>query len=261
MRFFEKLLKLPILPKVSTMSQRYTGFTLAEVLITVGIIGIVAEMTIPSLLFDFQKQQWVTQLQKSYTMFNQALIQLANDYGCPGDLACTDLFASTTPLETTGDAISSYFKIAKNCSTTASLGCFSNSVGPNYDGSGTRSTTYDSATGQYRFITADGVSFRISSFGTNCATTSYGVNSLSLVCGYMYIDVNGLNKPNNKGRDIFFFYISNGKGPLLYPNAGKDMIVGGTSYYWKDNNYCSTTNPIGAYCTARIIDESWQMKY
>lgn len=49
------------------------GFTLAEVLITLGIIGIVAALTLPSLITSYQKQVTVNKVKKFYTNFNQAL--------------------------------------------------------------------------------------------------------------------------------------------------------------------------------------------
>ena len=41
------------------------GFTLAEVLITLGIIGVVAALTLPSLITNYQKKQIVAQLKKA----------------------------------------------------------------------------------------------------------------------------------------------------------------------------------------------------
>ena len=49
------------------------AFTLAEVLITLGIIGIVAAMTIPTLIANYQKQQTVSKLKKFYSTINQAI--------------------------------------------------------------------------------------------------------------------------------------------------------------------------------------------
>lgn len=48
------------------------GFTLAEVLITLGIIGVVAALTIPSFLSNYQKRVLTTQLQKAYSEISQA---------------------------------------------------------------------------------------------------------------------------------------------------------------------------------------------
>lgn len=45
------------------------GFTLAETLITLGIIGVVASITIPTLIQNYQKQVWVAQLQKTASSF------------------------------------------------------------------------------------------------------------------------------------------------------------------------------------------------
>ena len=50
------------------------GFTLAEVLITLGIIGVVAAITIPNLMTHFQQEQTVTKLKKAYSV----IIKLIN---------------------------------------------------------------------------------------------------------------------------------------------------------------------------------------
>lgn len=232
--------------------------TLAEVLITLGIIGTIAAFTIPTLIANTQKQEYTTTLKKAYTTFNQALMQMTIDYGCPGDLRCTGLFANGA-LQSTGNIISSYFKVNKNCGTTSSQGCFSDSVGSYYNNSGARNTTFDS--GSYRFITIDNIAFAIVSMNNNCSTSNYGVGSMASVCGILYLDVNGLKGPNNFGRDIFDYYITNGKGPLLYPYGGPDMIINGVSNYWKDLNSCNNLNPGGTPCAGRVMEESWQMNY
>ena len=48
------------------------AFTLAEVLITLGIIGIVAEMTMPALIANYQERVIVSQLKKVYSTLSQA---------------------------------------------------------------------------------------------------------------------------------------------------------------------------------------------
>ena len=55
------------------------GFTLAEVLVTVGVIGVVAALTIPSLSNSYQKRMLATQLQKAYSQISQAGVMASAD--------------------------------------------------------------------------------------------------------------------------------------------------------------------------------------
>ena len=52
---------------------RRPAFTLAEVLITLGIIGIVASLTMPTLIANYKKQETISRLKKAYSIINQAL--------------------------------------------------------------------------------------------------------------------------------------------------------------------------------------------
>ncbi len=61
------------------------AFTLAEVLITLGIIGVVAAMTLPALIEHHQKKVVETHLQKFYTVINQAIKLSAVENGDPLD--------------------------------------------------------------------------------------------------------------------------------------------------------------------------------
>ncbi|MFA7658644.1 MAG: type II secretion system protein [Candidatus Gastranaerophilaceae bacterium] len=228
------------------------AFTLAEVLIVLGIIGVVAEYTIPTLVANTQKQIYVTSLQKAFSTWNQALIQMANDGGCIGDLSC---FFDSADLHTMGDKIATYFKVVKNCDTTTS-GCFSDTVATTFDG--TTPTSGNDSTSYYRFITADGMSISLATPSISCSNSTDALTKMCMT--NVYIDVNGLKKPNALGRDIFRFVIDNDKGPALYPMGGAKFN------YWKTNNRCDYgynggTNKSGYYCPGRIIDEGWQMSY
>ncbi|MDE6138213.1 MAG: type II secretion system GspH family protein, partial [Candidatus Gastranaerophilales bacterium] len=57
------------------------GFTLAEVLITLGIIGIVAALTIPGLIAQYQKEATVNKLKRSISILNQAYKLSYDDVG------------------------------------------------------------------------------------------------------------------------------------------------------------------------------------
>ena len=58
-----------------TRKKTMTGFTLAEVLITLGIIGVVAALTIPALIANHKKTAVETRLKKFYSVMNQAITQ------------------------------------------------------------------------------------------------------------------------------------------------------------------------------------------
>ena len=63
------------------MMRRNTGFTLAEVLITLGIIGVVAAMTIPTLMSNTGKSELTTAYKKMVSAVNQAVtMSVAVDY-------------------------------------------------------------------------------------------------------------------------------------------------------------------------------------
>ena len=94
------------------------GFTLAEVLITLGIIGIVAALTIPTLMYQNNKNVEVTQLKKFYSVFNQGMKGYMTKSGCE-DLACTNLFDQSSSNGTWQTnmvaAMKETFAISKSC--------------------------------------------------------------------------------------------------------------------------------------------------
>jgi len=51
------------------------AFTLAEVLITLGVVGIIAAMTLPMLAENYQRRIVETRLKRFYTTFNQAILR------------------------------------------------------------------------------------------------------------------------------------------------------------------------------------------
>ncbi len=234
------------------------GFTLAEVIIVIGIIGMIAEMTIPNLVQGVKKQEYATRLQKVYTTFNQALIKMAADKGCIGDLACTGIFQGTNAQ--TYDEITPYFRIVKSCRDTA---CGVSNVAIRYDNTTRIGTTNITPS----FIMADGTHVaieRANLFSDNCddnLSTPGIQNAYSKTCAMLTIDVNGPTKqPNTFGRDVFYFFITSGRGPQLAPFGGKDSIA---TTYWNDGTSpsCVDSNKDGNTCSARIMDDGWVMKY
>ena len=58
-------------PKWSIILKQYVAFTLAEVLIVIGIIGIVAEMVIPDLIYSSEKQIFAAKVKEIYSILIQ----------------------------------------------------------------------------------------------------------------------------------------------------------------------------------------------
>ena len=60
------------------------GFTLAEVLITLGIIGVVAAMTLPTVINETRNKHHVVAFKKLYSNFSNAIIMFKAEQGCEG---------------------------------------------------------------------------------------------------------------------------------------------------------------------------------
>lgn len=240
--------------------KKITAFTLAEILITLGIVGIIAQTTIPILIDNTSKQYYSMGLKKAYTDFNQALASMTNKDGSTGNLKATGLFDAVSSAQADnkelGDSLIQHFKVIKTCGTAA--GCFSQNVSGTFSGSGTRGSSVYNNTDYYKFITADGAYYALRSHGLCLPAPSTTAGHMKEVCGEVRIDINGEKGPNNWGRDIFLLYITNGKGPLLYaPGSVEDTWSG----YWKDSDLCNTPNSKNWNCASRVMDEGWTMEY
>ena len=99
------------------MSKRF-GFTLAEVLITLGIIGVVASMTIPTLITNYNQKSWDT----GATVFSRKLEEVLKTMNTQSSLA------GHTSTESFVDELSKHFKINKICQNNKLLDCFPNLV-------------------------------------------------------------------------------------------------------------------------------------
>ena len=86
------------------------AFTLAEVLVTLGIIGVVSAMTVPTLMQNYQRQSYVTQLHKTYNEMSQALLRYQTDRN-----ALNLREAGMSSQAEVNNFISSYFKVVNSC--------------------------------------------------------------------------------------------------------------------------------------------------
>lgn len=184
------------------------AFTLAEILIVLGIIGIVAQITIPTLIANVQETSWKTAAKVAYSKTSQAIEQMKQDEG--GSLS----YYTTTTLSFK-PVFMKYFKIIKDCNNSTCLPPYTTLNGNLADGA-----FIDDG----EFITADGMFYGIN----NCyrAGVNYDETTLNTSdgCGpniSITVDVNGLNKkPNSYGKDIFMFELVNDNLlPMGSPNT------------------------------------------
>ncbi len=98
------------------------GFTLAEVLITLGIIGVVSALTIPTLIANHQKEVVATSLRKAYAELNLALQMAISDYG---DISTWDYNTGSEVDLWAQKYIEPYIKViqSQNCSSNKAFKC------------------------------------------------------------------------------------------------------------------------------------------
>lgn len=99
------------------------GFTLAEVLITLGIIGVVAAMTLPSLIQNYKKQAVISKLKKASSIISQAYNMSIAQYGTRNN--DREVFEAQNPdaaLEMLNKYYTPYLKVGKT--EKGNLGAF-----------------------------------------------------------------------------------------------------------------------------------------
>ena len=222
-------------------SQRRFGFTLAEVLVTLGIIGVVSAMTVPSLMQNYQRQSYVTQLHKVYNEIQQAAVSQMNSKN-----ALNLVEAGINSQTAANNFIKDNFKVVQTC-TNALTPCFASSYkllsGSALSGHGADRTSY---------VIASGASIRPGYY--------YGSSYGSVI--NLLIDINGPKGPNIVGRDLFNIG--------LYPNGMLDEIEYGTVYSapltkeQRDEIYTRKCNVAGGAamgCFGKILNDGWEMNY
>ena len=175
----------------SHFSLKKAAFTLAEVLITLGIIGVVTAMTMPSLIQNYQEKATVTKLKKCYSLVSQAYVSILNDEGGSDTLQAGD---DLEMMEKFGK----YLKYQKTCGRNK--GCFPNVTYKSVTGNG-YSKWEDDTTDRSRAILTDGT---LIMFNKSAMWGGEG----NYLYAQIYVDINGFKGPNQLGRDFFYFYIS-----------------------------------------------------
>jgi len=220
------------------------GFTLAEVLITLGIIGVVAALVMPSLMANYKKQETVTRLKKAYSALYQAYNLSQAQNGDAADWTNRRTTAADNE-EFLNKYMFPYIKTVKICKGANVADCGFDDNKKYLDGSSPiflNAATYGMAA-----VLADGVSIYFTSLGG----PTYIV---------MLVDVNGNKPPNIVGKDIFcmnFFYNGvNGFVMLGSQLTDRNQIVNGSD---TSPTYGCNKGGEGVYCGGLIQYDGWEI--
>ncbi len=219
------------------------AFTLAEVLITIGIIGIVAATTLPALISKHQKNVTVNKLKKSYTTISNMFLMAQKDYGDSSSWSFSfgELSDYNNSLKTFVEKyMLPYLNVIDNCGILCSKTPTYKFL--NNTNAGLR--TY------YSIYLKDGSIIYV-------AMDNDTINVHSII---MYVDINGQKKPNIIGKDVFAYYLN-------ASNINKSNFWGfwgGASTPTRNglltNSRGCNKNGSGQYCGALIQVDGWQIK-
>lgn len=238
------------------------GFTLAEVLITLGIIGVVAAITLPVIIQRNEKKEAVVGLKKAYSELGQVILRAQMDYGSPvyWDFEDKDNFPDKYIIP--------YIKVIKDCGRSGTpLFCYGSSKDEKSKLHLLNGDVDNVNTGYRGLILANGMGLLI--------RIGHGAGTASFV--KIYVDVNGKKGPTRIGRDVFAF--------SMRPDWGDKYIflmgVSGANASGVDNDFllqsreklmstvrggCNKSASSGTgynqgdFCSALIQIDGWEIK-
>ncbi|MBE7705846.1 MAG: type II secretion system protein [Cyanobacteria bacterium SIG30] len=224
------------------------AFTLAEVLITLAIIGVVAALTIPSVITDYKRQEIVVQLKKTISTLSNITNSAIADHG---QVQSWDFGANATNLNVSSEEFAKkymipYLRVVKECQAgDTSAMCRPEIKFLN-------STTDRLPTNNYYFFQlSDGtyvgvLSVNNSSHGGNKGTT-------------IIVDINGDKKPNTLGIDVFNFghmALERGQVRNKFLYTGHDKTI---KENITDSEDGCNKNSNGNRCITVIIQNGWKI--
>lgn len=216
------------------------GFTLAEVLITLGIIGVVASMTMPVLIGSYKKKAAVSQLKKVYSSLLQSVefSKLEN-----GDILDWDwnLDAYSFFMKYLG----SNFQIVQNCGNKS--GCWNTRGGYMLKGGVYGDNPLKSY--WYKILLSDG--------------TFIALQKQDNKHVHITVDVNGEKAPNTYGKDIFVMTMTSQAVKDAYHNISAPGLYmyghGLTTEAIKSHSLGCSKNSAGLMCGEKILMDGWEM--
>ena len=221
-------------------SHQKKAFSLAEVLITLGIIGVVASLVIPTLIQRSDERANVASLKKAYSTLSSAFTLAVQENGTPDTWGLV-AGHSTVMINT----IKPYLRVTKDC-TDGSKGCFPGEV--NYmhlsSSRGIMALVDDQVRPKVKL--ADGTLMMSYVESATCSSEMGDTPALKNICGTYTIDINGYKKPNILGQDFFSFWLT--KYGIIPIGSAQETDSTAFTVDCKDRN-----NSNGYGCAAWVI--------
>ena len=215
------------------------GFTLAETLITLAIIGVVAAITIPMIITKYQKQVTVEKLKKMYNNMNSIMQMAVNDNG---DMSTWD-FSEQGLLNANSNFYKTYFEpyiktIKRN----------------RYYINNSSYTTYINNIHGNNLI--QGASWQILPDGSSLCV----YKNPNLGEPWLFTDITGPKRPNRLGKDIFMMDldIEHNKVRFNCESCNDSRIMSTSSGYYGCNKM-NLSDYAGGNCGAKILKDGWKI--
>lgn len=192
-------------------ANKKVAFTLAEVLITLGIIGVVAAMTMPTLINNMNNRQYISGLKKTYSLLTQITTRIIEENGSLKNLC------NSNDNNCIRDIYKQHLRYVKECDKgSVADKCFSSDW--------KRLNGYDvwGLDDYSALVLNDGTSVMFLYNAPECDSP----NGTLTICGDIVIDVNGLKGPNIFGKDIYSLeWLENRVIPSGSPGLGTDPNI------------------------------------
>lgn len=238
---------------MTNIMKKHIGFTLAEVLITLGIIGVVAALTLPALVQKYQEKASIARLKKAYSVLSQAYLFAVEKYGTPdqwnlkGKVEIKDDDGNTIGYDTSGIEIErkymTEFMKGKSCENLKKCLPVANikmlSLSQHFNNS-----VWDIPI----FILPDNTFIQFTNvISKNC--TAVDVNRAE-ICSHIEVFLPNGTKEYRRGVNNFMFYLS--KNGIIPAGRENSRLFSFENFCKNDKSITDSANGHG--CTAWVIN-------
>ena len=231
------------------------GFTLAEVLITLGIIGVVAALTMPSLINNYRKQVLVTQFKKEVNFVQNSLRKVMADEGVDSLFDTNVIIFNAPSASSSSGYLGSYGINADNLASAIGL----TPVAENTKFYQDTRNGFGIGSGDFKsYYTKDGACI---AFDDGAHLGLWG--NMDYAHFDFYFDINCDKGPNVAGRDRFSLAFSqNAKivEPYYMDLSQIDKLCKNEGEY-SNEDYAPLVSILSLYCSYSIIRNGWNMVY